>query len=1514
MTLPGGPADKLGNRYETWWTVSELVRMLRGETEEIRIEDPCADKAEFVVTVGPGSGRELHQAKRSHPSGKWSLYSLRQDGLLRAMGEQLADPKVRFVFASGSDAKDLAELCASARDAQSQEELERCFLKAQCRAAGFDFLCECWECDPLAAVDRLQRIDVRTIDERELEDKVMLGVQVLFLGRLAALVRDLRLIVADSVHRTWTRCALAQELETNGHSRRHVVSPQSALAAIEVATNRFRDGQRSRLINNTLIRRTATQSLLAGMGETATDSVLTGKAGSGKSGCVVELVDDLRERGLPVLAFRLDRVPLASNATTTDLGKYLALEESPVLVLKAAVEAAGRPGVLVIDQLDAASTMSGRSSGALELVEQLIQEARGSSSVIHTVVACRAFDWQHDHRLRRLVPPDSHARVDVAELSVGETEAVLSDAGFDPGHFRERELELLRLPQNLSLFVEADFDASSVPNFATEKALLDLYWEAKRKAVNGEPAAVPGMWMQVIEVLCNEMTARRQLSVPKEALDHISPTYRDRMTSEGVLTSDGNRYGFGHESFFDYCHARLFVRKSESLVSFLTRSEQHLFLRAQVRQILTYLRDSDRARYEQEIAGLLSDDKIRDHLKELAFALLSEVPDPQEDEWTIWESWLDPIVTAARTGEPESNPLSAHSSPLSTLAWRKFVRSESWFEFAERRGTIEHWLGSGRTGLIDLAMYWLHANHQAFPDQVAILLEPYAESSGDWRQRMKGFMQWAQVHRSRRLFDLFLRLVENGTLDEACGPIGSGATFWDILHGAVKDRPDWMPEVLALRLKRLSSDVKATGAGASRTDLIGHDRTMNELVERSAGSFPARYVECVLPEVLAISDATLNEAEPPRRDRVWGCLIRSEHPDGGQAVLEGLVGALGALARDETVGLQDKIADLRHRETHTANLLLLGIYAASPERFAEEAVSMFCEEPWRFECGYSESPQWCAMECLRAAFPCCTLESRAKAEETILGYYTSFERSRNGSRSRGYAQFSLLSAIPVEFRSPGANRRLAELKRKFGEPQGKPVVVEASLIGSPIERDGTDRMTDDQWLRAVATHRSDSPSFSRGELRGGAFQLAQALRSHVSEEPERFARLSLRFPADTNPNYLVNVLAALKGAPIEIDLKLQVCSKALDEAPEPCGQALADLLGSIKERLPDAAVEMLNWLATEHDDPSREHWRDDAPAGGKHFGGDIHGHGINTTRGRAVLAIGEVIRRDATCIERFRPTLVRMVRDPSPAVLSCVAGSLRVLAWYEREHAFELFQDMDLSEEGLLATPSVRAFIKEALQDQFSELRPVLERMLRSHEPRVCEAGARLVCIAFLSDQDAGDLVDEAFHGTTCQRLGVAQVAAANINLPGCGRWSEESLNVLFNDEDSKVRNAAASCFRQLEDEDLGEHGELIGAFCDSRAFHEDSYGVIRLMEASLGRLPGMTCVVCEKFLDRFSAEARDIRTARAGNAFFLAKLVFRTYQQHPNDEWTPRALDLIDRLCLEGIGDSGQQLEQFDR
>ena len=93
-----------------------------------------------------------------------------------------------------------------------------------------------------------------------------------------------------------------------------------------------------------------------------------------------------------VLAFRLDRIEPVSS--TKELGECLDLEESPALVLATAAETMSRDAVLIIDQLDAVSTTSGRSSDFFDVVEALLNEVRGLRNrvVFHVIVVCRKFD------------------------------------------------------------------------------------------------------------------------------------------------------------------------------------------------------------------------------------------------------------------------------------------------------------------------------------------------------------------------------------------------------------------------------------------------------------------------------------------------------------------------------------------------------------------------------------------------------------------------------------------------------------------------------------------------------------------------------------------------------------------------------------------------------------------------------------------------------------------------------------------------------------------------------------------------------------------------------------------------------------------------------------------------------------------------------------------------------------------------------------------------------------------
>ena len=1518
MRLPGGPADTAGNRYEHWWALAECVRLLHGATETLRIETLGGGQAELVVTAD--MRREVHHAQRGHPGGAWRLTALDAGTgrLLQAAGDRMAGNDDRFVLVSGSDARELSEPCEAARDAGSAQAFEHGWLTTRVRREWFARLLRYWACEAPAAVDRLRRIEVRTVDERDLERQVRWGVQALFVADVEKIIAQLLAVVESSAQRTMTRRGLVERLARRGCRPRRLHGPDHAGGAVATATDRYLDGARRRLIRGAVIPRAAATALKARLQGTASESVLTGRAGGGKTACVVEVVDGLRAQGVPVLAFRLDHV--ISSTTTTDLGRRLDLEESPVLVLAEAARAARRPGVLIVDQVDATAAPSGGGSGPGGLIERVFHEARGirPRATIHTVVVCRAFDWRNDPCLRRLMPA-ADARIEVPELDRAEVEKVLAETGFDPASFGERQLEILRLPQHLHLFLESGAETSSAPAFVTATALFDRYWSRKRRSVATQAAPLPDQWMAVVRTLCDEMAATRQLTAPGERLDEVSPAYLELLAAEGVVTRAGRRYGFGHETLLDYCSARVFFNRRKSLVSSLEGSEQHLFRRTRIRQTLAYLRDADPALYARELSGLLAGKRIRAHLKDLAFALLADVADPTEQEWSIWERWIAPALKAIEAD-------AANPDPLSALAWRRFFESPAWFAFADRRGVVEGWLASDNDRLATAAVSYLRRHHRHAPDLVAALLEPYADLGGEWTERLRSFMEWAEHHASRRLFELFLRLVDNGTLDEARGRTAANATFWSMLRSLGEHRPEWVPEVVAHRFRRRLTVIRAAGEDLGNPELSGYDDDAARMFERSAARAPGAFVEHVLGPALDISDATLTGNRPPKHDAVWPTVAKTEYPEADHACLAGLAAVLAALAQDDGADLPQVIADLRGRDTNVANRLLLALYRGGAPRHADDAASLLCDEPWRFQCGFSDSPQWYAAETMRAVVPHCAAESRERLERTVLDYVAPDERGIRGYRQAGRARFALLSAMPAELHSTRANAEVQALERRFGKPEGAPREIAVDSVESSIDRSAAETMTDEQWLSAIARHRSKAPApASRDELKGGRWELAGHLEARTAEDPERFGRLALRLPADAHPVYLDRTLAALKGNAAPSELKLQVCHKAFAEARGPCGRSIAGVLGAIGESLPNDAVRMLHWLATEHADPVTTAWQDE----------DV---GIETARGSAADAIRGLIVEDAASITRFRVTLDRLIRDPSAAVRACATGTIRAVADRDPALGMTLFNGMNLSEDRLLAAPHVYGFIRDSLRDRFNDVRPVVERMLQSSEAEVCEAGARLAslgalahgraadlaadatqpAVAGLSAQpdhrSAADLAADAMRGGPSLRRGVAHVAAANLALPEYRAWSAATLMALFNDEDAGVRRKAASCFRQVKEAPLDTYSGLIEAFCASKAYGDDPASILNTLDASRERLPGTTCVVCEKFLDRFTEEARDPRSGRHADALTVATLAFRTCLQHQDDEWTSRALDLIDRLCLERLGDARDALEQLER
>jgi hypothetical protein len=154
-----------------------------------------------------------------------------------------------------------------------------------------------------------------------------------------------------------------------------------------------------------------------------------------------------------------------------------------------------------------------------------------------------------------------------------------------------------------------------------------------------------------------------------------------------------------------------------------------------------------------------------------------------------------------------------------------------------------------------------------------------------------------------------------------------------------------------------------------------------------------------------------------------------------------------------------------------------------------------------------------------------------------------------------------------------------------------------------------------------------------------------------------------------------------------------------------------------------------------------------------------------------------------------------------------------------------------------------------------------------SLEPEVATVGALQACLASLFVEEAHPLADRCISGTEGQQMGTAEVCAANLRTASFRSACEEALIALFNSSYEKVRSKAGTCFHGFEGEELGTYEELVDTFVQSPAFASHYFNLIHALDQTTAKLPKVTCLVYERFLNTFGREAGDIQTGHAADA-----------------------------------------------
>jgi hypothetical protein len=1458
------------------------LRCLQDERRSITLEDldpDLADGSEFTFVDERGTVA-VTQVKRQHSiNDHWTVAALRSRGIFAAAARHVAVGR-EYHFSSMTPCGRLRVLSEWARQSTDVGQFVTHQLTEQLSPV-FD---ELSAPDIFGSADGAWQV-IRGMwyevgDEQQLvKTNAMFAATVLEGAAEPLLPVAVGAVLLNNLRQRLTRRELLQGLALHGIYARHATAKRTAYDEVHATTTSWRRTVERELLTPA-IPRTESVDLIELMGSTRL-ALVVGTGGGGKSSVVYQAAKVLESKGAEVLAFRLDRRGAFSSAA--ELGAQLGLTSSPVASLRMAAD--GRDAFLIIDQLDAVSLASGRLSERYDVIEDLIHEATAVEGV-RVILACRLFDVENDHRIRKL-----DARIDVERLTVEplSDEAVtgaLEAMGLDATALTSSQKELLRSPLNLVL-LETVASQPGALTFTSRGSLFEAFWQRKRQTINDYRPEV--RFNDVLARIANTASDQQALSVAIEILDP-EDYIRDAqvLASEQVLAIDGDRVSFFHETFFDYTFARQWLSRQQSMVEFLCAQEQELFRRAQVRQILELLRERDPARFRTEVEAVLTGPSIRLHIKETVMIVFANVSAPTDED-------LDLVLGF---GEGDST--------LTRRLWQQIARP-SWFEVLHHRGLIEIWLDSTDQTLRERGITWL-ANAGADHSTVVAQLLTARRDAPEYLMWLQRLTPRADLHENRPLFDLLLSAVRSGDL----GP--ADKNLWLSAHDLAAHEPLWAIDLLNACFID-SPSALVTGPDGKVSILGLHDYSATELIKETGKLEPRAFAETVVPYLLAVMQATSPERrrEGPLYDRHFSLRLRSAAgiDNADDALYNGAADALVSLASTAPEAIEPLLRILEASEHDSAQALLFRALIAGAAHFTDWAAELILEGGSRLESGYLSDGYWLSREVVEAIAPLISDEVHAHLEDELRDLRNPYERFQ----SFGYTAFKFLSALDYNRLSSLGTRRLAEYQRKFGlEVPPPPTGIISYTVGSPIGDAATARMSDKQWLRAMAKHDNDR---DRGSSVGGAHELSQILKNRTTEDPQRFARLAIQMAATTNAAYPSAILwgfgeAAIppNAQPAVFDAIRHIMSLGLTD----CDRWLGWSVRRVLNETPLDIVELVRNRAQHAPDP-----KDNSPVftrqGDERCGRDLHQNGINTARGSLVEELGDLLVHDVygERTAAVSPHLVALASDPVLSVRSCVAHTIAACLRHARPTAYKAFERLIEADDILLASDFVGNLMMFIGNVDPERIDPVIDRMLESGHGEVRHAGGSMAAFAALQ-WERPQLMERALTGDIEVRTGAAVVCSAKVDRAANSELVLATLRQLMHDDDDEVRKEVGALASHLRGQNLRPFVSFLADLIASPSYvHATPQLLITLQEAP-DKVDDLVDLAAHRFLDIYGSEVADIRTGAAGDAHYIADLVVRGLAQALDKKRISALLDILDRLVELGVYGVDRAIEHAER
>lgn len=818
--------------------------------------------------------------------------------------------------------------------------------------------------------------------------------------------------------------------------------------------------------------------------------LLLGPAGCGKSALMARLAHKLQSQGTTFLALKADTLS-REVGTLAALQADLEMPEPLVACLERLADEG--PVILFVDQLDAlCELMVTKHSERLSVLLNVIREALFlRHRNLKVIASTRTFEAKHDRRLRDLIDlakreesREAVARVELGEVSWEAVEVILTQNEVATQGWPAELRRMLTTPQHLDVFLNFLKDAQDVSALTAYRPMLEEVW--RRHIEDAEDSADR---QDLVIALAEDLAEDEELWAPELQYASRWSGALKSLKSSGFLCTEGSRavLGFRHQTLFDFARSKAFLRREDSLSSYVLGKQTSLFVRPILWSALGYLREVLPKRYCEEFQKLWGGVE-RKHLRFLLMEFLGGQQAPMPEE----RGWLLPCL---------DNPV------LQAKAMQSMAGSQGWF------GILE-------------------------PELLPRIMAEGEANAGPRRMLLIAALPFAQA----RVVALIRRLwLPRQDMDSETLWTLRDAPAWDEATISVLETivgrmnvAAWLVEDIVSKIAKMDPTRAATFLKASldfafaemeRAEKPEFSKLLKQregyAIVKTVGAHPVEFCQVLFPWFIRVVDRDATYEWKGQRYLSIHSLIADDDDEDDlrhSPLFHAVVEALSGYARSDPAGFIRDLQSWKSSDRMVVHRLLgRGLEIVAPDH-PQDVLAYLLEDPRRLGIGTATNNQKTTRRIIQAVVPALSPREREQLADVICSweeYPAEAEDDEDLKQQRQSwneeKQLGLLNTFPEPSRSAGLSRRLSDMIQKHGPPRESASSSRIAWIGSPVSAEEMSAQTDDEIVELFKLLHDGQDHHPEDWMKGGSVEASREFETFAEKHQERAMAIIERF-------------------------------------------------------------------------------------------------------------------------------------------------------------------------------------------------------------------------------------------------------------------------------------------------------------------------------------------------------------------------------------------------------------------